>query len=383
MPRGNQKRKRDSPLSTKTSKVPKPYTSPQKTMTPNLVPSSSGDGVDPRNVDSNEVNDLITLNLLKRCKTDSLLGKMIANGGDIPSVDVLSDALQFRAKHGEVREGADIDYLTGRDYGALREELLKLTDPLPDSQGHIFKCMVDMLDRMYFIVESKVNDALSKIASDNQVTKEAAKEAEKVRRISEKRKANRDRLADSDLRLTLHNVPVPVKDGMVDRSKLVDSVKSFAPSISNYISSNISVEPLRGKPKDLNSNTIPILLTAPNRETRNILRQTLLGDKNHKYQVSNHYTAELYSLIKDIRTQAENKYNKDQILVSLSAAGNSLNIKRRQDSNQKWTLVENTQLIPLTRKDLEELNIDKDPVIFNSFCIKRSPGSAPSTNIAN
>ena len=54
---------------------------------------------------------------------------MIANGGDIPSVDVSYDALQFRAKHGEVMEGADIDYLTGREYGALREELLKLTAP--------------------------------------------------------------------------------------------------------------------------------------------------------------------------------------------------------------------------------------------------------------
>ena len=175
----------------------------------------------------------------------------------------------------------------------------------------------------------------------------------------------KDRLADSNLRLTLHKFPVSLKDGEVDRSKLVDSVKSFAPSISTYISSNISIEPIIGKPKDLNSNTIPILLTAPNRETHNRRQES-------QYQVSNHYTAELYSLINNIRTQAENKYNKDQILVSLSAAGNSLNIKRRHDSNQKWTLVENTQIIPL-----EELNIDKDPVIFNSFCIKRSPGSPP------
>ena len=373
------KRKRNSP-DIKSSKAQKPSSTPTKAMSHRPVPTTMGDNIDPRQVEFNEVNDLINLDTMKNCRSNTFLGRIIANGGNLPPAYKPNDALILRASTGEAIEGADHDFRATDEYTKLRNAVTVAARSVPEPVKSCVEELLSLVDGMFKIVDHKLNHAINEIKADSQAAKVASKKLDIDRKIEARRQVNKIRLMESELRLTLNHVPVELKDGKVDGNKLMDSVKSFAPSISPYLSSNISVEPLRLKPKDPGSNTIPILLTAPNKATRNALRKQLRDNRERKYQVSNHYPADLYKLIVDIRTQFQSKYNEDQILVSLSNAGNSINILRRPDSNQQWTLQANTQIIPLTGKDLHELNIDQDPHLFKDFTVKKIIPNAASLN---
>ena len=122
--------------------------------------------------------------------------------------------------------------------------------------------------------------------------------------------------------------------------------------IDEITKGSVSIGPIGNKVKD--DNTVPIKITTNSKKQRNKLRT---AQKKPAIKATNHYSPDIYPLIKQIREKAMKELNSDMVLVSTSNTHNSIIILTKV--NGKWAIKDSLSYIPLTPVNLANKRIPR------------------------
>ena len=295
--------------------------------------------------------------------------------------------MEKRVRTGEASSADDYDFVLSDRF----ERLFKKHNAMMQCQPTVFQVMfrdfAELVVDMFAYLDYKQNSANNAINSHSEkLANEKRMEIENLT-INQERNKNRDRLREDEKKLTILNVKSVSHEPTskrVDAKKIKADLVNFLVDhdvdkqiIDEITNGSVSIAPLANKVKD--DNTVPIKITTNSKEQRNKLRTAL---KKPAIKTANHYSPEIYPLIKQIREKAMKVLNTDMVLVSTSNTGNSINILTKVSG--KWAIQDSSSFIPLTPANLANKRIPRSQdKPFKKLNITITPAEPPTKNASN